>query len=314
MNFDLLNTACQNAILISEDYCLDKSFDIIEKNIQRISQDLTSSSFDIEKFLILKERYIKNKNKYNKFITFTRQFSSTLASTQNTFNTYKNIWQASNTPFEIIYPEIVDISEWGTFNKNNGNISEDSNLSKKSINNISKWINDKFPEQRYGIYKKIIINVFLSTNITNKFTFKTKHKEMCDTSQNDAFVLNCTRLNVDGRRGCNRMETNRLGAPTGGHQCGNLYSFCTNPYINQKGTAGGVTGTQQARVEGSSTGFCRGWPPGMEPRSVLNPGERPFSGKMLSINSSIECPNDFYLIGYKKVTFVLNTKNVWERN
>lgn len=312
MNFDLLNTACQNAILISEDYCLDKSFDIIEKNIQRISQDLTSSSFDIEKFLILKERYIKNKNKYNKFITFTRQFSSTLESTQNTFNTYKKIWEASNTPFEIIYPEIVDISEWGTFNKKNGNISEDSGLSKKSINNISKWINDKFPEQRYGIYKKIIVNVFLSTNIPNKFTFKAKHKEMCDTSQNDAFVLNCNRMNSPGSKGCNRMETNRLGAPTGGSRCGNLYDFCTNPFVEKTGP---VTGTRKARTEGSTTGYCRGWPPGKEPNSVLNAGQRPFGGKMLSVNSSIECPNDFYLIGYKKVTFFLNTtKNIWERD
>ena len=100
MNFDLLNTACQNAILISEDYCLDKSFDIIDNNLQKLSQDLESSSFDIEKFVILRQRYDKNKNLYNKFITFTRQFSSKLIDVQKTYDTYKNIWASNSTPLK----------------------------------------------------------------------------------------------------------------------------------------------------------------------------------------------------------------------
>jgi len=312
MNFDLLNTSCQNAILISEDYCLDKSFDIIDKNLQKITQDLESSSFDIEKFVILKQRYDKNKNLYNKFITFTRQFSSRLISTQNTYNNYKTIWENSSTPFEIIFPEIIELSEWGTFNKGNGVLLENKTTSKKVVNDLSKWINDKFPEQKYGIYKNINVNVFVYTDIPNKFNFKAKHKELCDTSYNDAFLLKCGGKCVSGP-GCNKMATDGLGRPTGGGRCGNLGEFCTNEWIDSKGTYGGVTGTKKAKTTGQTTGYCRGWPPGQEPEKAFSANGRPFSGKMLQINSSLECLFDFYLLGYNQIKYTINKDNIWER-
>ena len=312
MNFDLLNTSCQNAILISDDYCLDKSFDIIDKNLQRISLDLESSSFDIDKFVILKERYEKKKDLYNKFITFTRQFSSRLISVQKTYDSYKNIWNSTSTPFEVIYPEILEVSEWGTFNKGNGILLENITTSKKAVDNISKWINDKFPEQRYGIYKNITINVFIYTDIPNTFNFKSKHKELCDTSYNDAFVVSCGGKGVSGP-GCNKMATDGLGRPTGGGRCGNLGEFCTNEWIDSKGTYGGVTGTKKAKNTGKTTGYCRGWPPGEEPKKSFAATGRPFSGKMLQINSTLECPTDFYLLGYNQIKYTINKNNIWER-
>ena len=285
MNFDLLNTSCQNAILISEDYCLDKSFDIIDKNLQKITQDLESSSFDIEKFVILKQRYDKNKNLYNKFITFTRQFSSRLISTQNTYNNYKTIWENSSTPFEIIFPEIIELSEWGTFNKGNGVLLENKTTSKNVVDGVSKWINDKFPEQRYGIYKNINVNVFVWTDIPNKYSFKASLNEQCGMSTTGSVGCDGYRPSL-GHKGCNRMGTDWNGRPNGGHQCGNMYDFCYNPYLGNVSVGGTVVGS------------CRG----------INQNK-----KIMQIKTEIESPNDFYLLGYNQIKYTINKNNIWER-
>lgn len=284
MNFDLLNTSCQNAILISEDYCLDKSFDIIDKNLQKITQDLESSSFDIEKFVILKQRYDKNKNLYNKFITFTRQFSSRLISVQDTYNNYKTIWENSSTPFEIIFPEIIELSEWGTFNKGNGVLLENKTTSKNIVDDISKWINDKFPEQRYGIYKNITVNVFIGTDIPNVFKYTTKFNEQCGTATTT--TAGCPPPYL-GHSGCNRMGTDWQGRPNGGHVCGNQYSFCFNKFLSSN-----------TKIEGTYSGSCKG---------------KNHSNRILQVKSELESPNDFYLLGYNQIKYTMNKNNIWER-
>lgn len=286
MNFDLLNTSCQNAILISDDYCLDKSFDIIDKNLQRISQDLESSSFDIDKFVILKERYEKKKDLYNKFLTFTRQFSSRLISVQKTYDSYKDIWNSTSTPFEVIYPEILEVSEWGTFNKGNGILLENKTTSKKAVDNISKWINDKFPEQRYGIYKNITINVFIYTDIPNNFTFESTYNETCGMPTVGTVGCDGGYRPSLGHHGCNRMGTDGNGRPNGRHSCGNLYDWCWNSYFGIPKTTGSVTGS------------CKG---------LSTPK------KTMKIKSNLECENDFYLLGYNQIKYTINKNNIWER-
>lgn len=295
MNFDLLNTACQNAILISDDYCLDKSFDIIDKNIQQIATDLTKTSFDIDKFVILNERYIKNKDKYNKFITFTKQFSSRLIDVQKIYDSNKQIWEATKTPFQIIYPPVVDLSEWGTFDQKTGILKENLNVSKTLINNtITKWINDNFPEQKYGLYKNIIVNVFVSTNFKKTFTFNCKYLELCDTSYNPDFIVKCSPCGNPGYQGCNRM------GPGGSHQCGNMFSWCPAP--------------TQINTGSKSTGYCRGWEYGNKP-TLLNYDINKwlFTGKLLKIETTMESDFDFHLLGYNQLEYSINKNNIWER-
>jgi hypothetical protein len=282
MNFDLLNRDCQKAILISEDYCLDKSFDIIKKNFDTFAIDLGVTDDQFERFEILKEKYEKNKDKYRKFLTFVNQFSSSLEDVQKTYNQYKNIWSAISTPIEIIFPEITEISNWGTFDIKTGKIEKVvSSSTNKTITKVENWINSKFPENEYGLYKNISVRIYFYIEIPVKYNINASYDEKCFAGGASTKVC-CGGCGFKDNQGCNRM------GPKGSHTCGNMYDWCPAPYYNSSNCA---------------TGSCKGWKSG-ENKSK-------WKQEKLKISKEIIFPNDKFFIGYDTINLSINN-NRWK--
>jgi hypothetical protein len=284
MNFDLLNTSCQKAILISEDYCLDKSFDIIIQNFNVFSNDLAMTNDQFDRFQILKDKYEKNKDKYRKFLTFVSQFSSSLENVQQVHSQYKNIWSVISTPMEIFYPEILSIEKWGSFNIKTGEITEVNSVeTAKTINNIETWVNSKFPENEYGIYKNISVRIYFYIEIPVKYKMNATYNEKCIVGGKSTKVC-CKPCGFGGFAPCNRMGGKN------DHVCGNMFSRCPGAYYNSSNCA---------------TGSCSGWKSETDPKL--------WKGQDLKISREIIFNNDKFFIGYSKINLSINSNNSWKR-
>jgi len=285
MNFDLLNTSCQKAILISEDYCLDKSFDIIKENFNVFATDLGATDEQFERFEILKEKYEKNKDKYRKFLTFVSQFSSSLENIQQTYNQYKDIWAAISTPMEIFYPELISIHNWGVFDIKTGKITKNNSLvSNNTVTKIENWVNNKFPEQEYGIYKNISVRIYFYIEIPIKYKMNASYNEKCIVGGTSTKVC-CGGCGFGGFAPCNRM-----GSSPKDHVCGNMFSRCPGAYYNSSNCA---------------TGSCSGW--------QQNKDKKTWKETNLNISREIIFPNDKFFIGYDKINLSINNNNVWKK-
>jgi hypothetical protein len=281
MNFDLLNTSCQKAILISEDYCLDKSFDIIKQNFDVFSTDLGMTDDQIDRFEILKQKYEKNKDKYRKFLTFVSQFSSSLENIQKVYDQYKDIWAVISTPMEIFYPNILPIEKWGTFDIKTGEITKVNSVATlNTIKNVETWVNGKFPESEYGIYKNITVRIYFYIEIPITYKMTASYNEKCTAGGKNTKVC-CKPCNVGGFQPCNRMG--------GGDSCGNMFTMCPANYYNSQNCV---------------TGFCAGWSSDADPKT--------WKGRDLKISREIIYPNDRFFIGYNKINLSINN-NAWKQ-
>lgn len=281
MNFNLLNPNCQKSILISEDFCLDKSFDIIRTNFEVFTKELNLSNEQYKRFEILKQRYETNKDKYRKILTFVSQFSASLEDVQRTYNFYKNIWEANTTPIEVIYPVITPVEQWGTFNEKTGVLSENVTTSTQTIQLIERWLNSNYSTSNFGLYKKIIVKIYLNKNIPDTFSYDASFVEDCEC-QGGTHQVCCTQpCSHGGHRGCNRMPR--------GPKCGNMYTLCPNGVL----VNGGCQKTS-----------CQGWGAGFNRQTWRN--------KTLSIKRSINSVPNNYIIGFSKITFAVNNQQ-WKR-
>lgn len=282
MNFNLLDPNCQKSILISEDYCLDKSFDIIKNNFELFSKELNLSNDQFKRFEILKNRFEENKQKYQKYLTFVSQFSASLENVQNIYNTYKNIWEANTTPLEVIYPTFVPVSEWGDFNEKNGVLTEITSISNTSIKSITNWVNGKFSTERFGLYKNLVVRVYITKNIPNNFEVSASFKEDCDCQGGTHEVCCSKPCTHGGHKGCNKMPK--------GNKCGNMFSLCPAGVLLNRGCI-------------KTT--CFGWGSGFT--------QQTWKGKTLSIKRSINSVESNYIVGFSKINFKISTKQLWER-
>jgi hypothetical protein len=271
---DLLNTSCQDIVLISEDYCLDKSFDIIFKNFDILSSKLESKQKEVDLYKILKEKYNKNKEKYNKFLTFVDQFSSSLLDVMSAFNTNRDLWSIVNTPMEVIYPTIIYLEDWGTFNQKDGVLTK-TTASSNTQKHIEEWINYKFPYGQYGIYEKLNVRIYIQTKIPFTFSFKAEFNEACAAS-GGTMTICCKPCDMgNDSKGCNRM------GPKGSHVCGNMYDYCPSASHSSHCANGQCVGT---------------------------------GGKKLEINRKITLPDDSYLLGNDLLKFEVNeTTLLWQK-
>lgn len=292
-NFDLLNRQCDDVILISDNYCLDSSFEILVKNFEFFENKLNSINKQDDKVSILKSRFDKNKQKYYKFITFVNQFSASLENVHAVFNRQRDTWQTKNTPLEIIYNEVVPITRWGTFNNRNGEITRNQNIISPIKKQIIDWVNQTFIEEQYGIYGNLRIRVYLSADITDTFTFNGRYDETCDAGGGSRTV--CCNPCGDPRRpsrGCNRMGTIyvdgvRKQGPGG---CGDLGTWCP-PAVHDTTCA---------------TGTCKGWGGGYNPRQ--------WRSHPLRVSRTIQY-NDRYLIGYDTLDLIMDSRSfLWKEN
>jgi hypothetical protein len=237
----------------------------------------------MSRFEILLDKYEKNKDKYLKFLTFVSQFSASLENIQKTYDAYKNIWSIISTPLEIIYPALVPINNWGTFDIKTGNITEDIILSRNEVSKIVSWVNDKFPEQEYGTYKNISIRVYFYMEIAVPYKMSASFVEECYAGGASTQVC-CNGCGISrGHQGCNRMGPD-------GKTCGNMYNWCPGPFFNSTNCA---------------SGSCKGW--------ELGQNRNTWKSTRLSISRTITFPNDRFFIGYRTLRLRINNRNVWER-
>lgn len=283
MSFDLLNPDCQNSILISDDFCLDKSFDIITRNFDYFSEKLYLNDKQQKRFTILKERFEKNKDDYRKLITFVNQFSSSLIDIQNIYNSNKDTWEAKDTPIEVSYPTLISIDTWGNFDEKTGRIIENTGQSLIMVKRIKDWVNSKYPVDKFYLYKNIVVRVYIKKNIPINFEFSSSYKEMCECQGGSQEVC-CTRPCAHGgSQGCNKMPS--------GPSCGNMYSLCPGPRLVGRPCV---------------VGSCRGWGSGFN--------EQNWRGKDLNINRKIISNSNDYFVGFSKLNFSLSTNTFrWER-
>ena len=288
-NFDLLNTQCDNAILIAEDYCLDKSFDILIRNFQFFEEKLNSFDDQSDKINVIKNRFIKNKEKYYKLLTFVNQFSASLENVNDVFNTYKNIWQTKNTPIEVIYDKLVPVTKWADFNQKNGRLTRFGSTTSSVLDisrEITEWVNINFVEEQYGIYNTIKVRLYIKGSVNDTFTFNGSYEEKCSANghsnssgKTGVMTVCCTGCGgLGGSRGCNRMGPN-------GRTCGNMYTYCP----------AGVDSTNCA------TGTCKGWGEGTDPSK--------WSFKELNVSGTLVYA-DTYLLGHDILTLEM-INNRW---
>jgi hypothetical protein len=283
MNFNLLTPDCQNALLISDDFCLSKSFEIIENNFDLFSNELNLNDEQYKKYVILKERFENNKDKYRKFLTFVNQFSASLEDIQSTYNFYKDTWEANKTPIELLYPNLISVNLWGSFDEKTGKILENTTTSTFVVNQIKNWINTKYPPNSFYLYKKFVVLLYFQKNIPADFKFSATFKEDCDCQGGTSVVCCSGPANHGGSRGCNKMPV--------GPRCGNMFILCPAATLVNKNC---------------TVGSCKGWGSGFNAQS--------WKGKTLSIDRKITSPNNNYFIGFSKITFSLNINtNTWER-
>jgi len=270
---DIIDPNCQDIVLISEDYCLDKSFDIIQKNFDVLTKKLDNKQKEVDLYKILREKYSKNKQKYEKFLTFVNQFSGNLIDVYYVFEQYRNIWSIINTPMEIVYPTIISLDNWGEFDEKRG-ILKKTLASQNTEKQILEWTNYKFEYSLYGIYEYLNVRVYVDTTLPFKFSLKAEYDELCLASGGTTTVC-CRGCAFDREnKGCNRM------GPNGSHVCGNMYDYCPNARHSTN----------------CATGQCRG-----------------SGGKKLEINKTITLPNDTYLLGNNILKLKVNKDTkLWE--
>lgn len=305
---DKTNTKAPRVILIDENYCLNDSFDIIQTNFQTLLNALNQlgDTFQGEKII---DRYYKNKEKYQKFLTFVTQFSGNWVSAAGTYKTYKNIWNNLGTPLEIVYPEIIDIGQWGNINTDN-TISENVAASLMHTNNILNWVNSRYPVDLYGLYKKINIRIYIQASTVDSFRFKVAYKEMCDPGMGGKVCCDgCPNVaSAYGSHACNHSIVNGHGG------CANMYDWCPgrdrvqgfssrhhgNSRDEQVVIAKGYVHSKEC-----ADGSCEGWGQGFNKKN--------WEGKLLEIDSSLS-GNDNRIIGTQILKLQLNETNLkWEK-
>ena len=226
------NNKAPRIILIDENYCLNNSFDIIKENFDVLIEALNSLDENNVYFDAVLNRYNKNKTKYLEFMSYVVQFSADWIGTNETYIRNKNIWNnVYSTPLEFIYPTIIDISDLGTYK--DGIITEVSNSSKKTEENVLNWVNSKYPPKLFSAYTAINMRFFVDTETKDELTFSANYTETCDTHGKSRQVCCDQHCKPKyGYRGCN------MAIVDGHKQCANVFDWCPGTGENVEGFAG----------------------------------------------------------------------------
>jgi hypothetical protein len=298
---EINNKKCPDIILIDENYCLNDSFDIMQENFTILLNKLNEADSNSDEREIIINRYEKGKEKYQKFLTYVNQFSGNWLSAVQTFNTYKDFWRIKNTPLEIVYSGLIDIKQWGSYNK--GVISEDTFQSSKTLLNILKWINAKYPYGEYGVYEKLNLNIYIKSDVTDTLDVDVYYDEDCEAGGGKATVCcsGCNNWGGLGHKGCNKSIVN------GHKQCANMYDWCPGTSGRVTGFAGGGGSKGINSSSNCATGSCLGWGEGFNSKN--------WKPQRLSISHTIKEPDTNYtvLLGAVKITLKSNYNNTTKR-
>ena len=249
---DKTNTKTPRVILIDENFCLNDSFDIIQTNFKTLLDGLNQIGDSFYAQTVI-NRYNKNKVKYQEFLTYVTQFSGNWVSATQTYEKYKNVWNNINTPLEVVYPTVININHWGTYE--NGIITENTAVSLIHIRNMLEWINSRYPISLYGLYKKINVRFYVCGIVEDEFNFKVAYKENCQPGGGGRVCCDgCAPSAAYGSKGCNQSIVN------GNRQCANMYDWCPGRG-RVSGFVGGVEEVRRGYVDSKdcADGSCQGW-------------------------------------------------------
>jgi len=296
------NKKCPDIILIDENYCLNDSFDIIQKNFTFLLEKLRSSESSSEESQIIYDRYEDNKEKYQKFLTYVNQFSGNWLAAVQTFNTYKDFWRLKNAPLEVLYPVIIDISQWGTHDK--GVIQEDTLKSQQTIEKVLKWANSVFLMKDFGIYENLNIRVYISATRSSSLEFKCYYDEECEAAGGSARICceGCNSWSYLGYKGCNKSVVK------GHQQCANMYEWCPGTSGKVTGFVGGTRKGNKGITNSESCveGSCVGWASDSDKNS--------WRGRRLEIEQKILSPQTDYTETIGSVLIKIKKTDAWTEN
>lgn len=302
---NVVNYKCPDIILIDENYCLNNSFDIIQNNFKNLLEKVNVSDDIIKEREVIYNRYLKNKEKYDKLLSYVTQFSGNWVIAEQTYNTYKNIWSLKDAPIEVVYPGIVDIENWGVYEE--GVITEQTSKSDKVLPLILNWVNSKYPEGLYGVYEKINLRIYFRDFFFDTMKFSASYEENCEAGGGQATVCctGCTNWSGLGHKGCNKSIIN------GRKNCGNMYEWCPGTSGRVTGFAGGSV-TRAKGINNSAncaTGSCLGWGEDFN--------KTQWKGKVLEVTQIFKEPDtiDNILLGHQIIKLKRNyqtSTNRWE--
>lgn len=304
---DKSNSKAPRVMLIDENYCLNDSFDIIQQNFNVLLDSLNSLSNNNVYAQAVLNRYNKNKAKYQQFLTYVSQFSSNWIEATQVYTRNINIWNNIYTPLEVVFPAIVNIGAWGTYN--NGNITENSTISQAAVNSMQIWINSKYPVEIYGIYQKLNLRFYLEDVVQDVLNFEAQYLENCDPGGGGTVCCDgCDFKASYGNKGCNHSIVNGRG------QCANMYDWCPGRDKVQgfSNTHWGSERNDQVKVpkgfinsKNCADGSCVGWGYGYDTTN--------WKGQLLKLNGSLT-GSDNRLIGAQIINFIIDsTTNKWIR-
>jgi hypothetical protein len=296
---DKTNTKAPRVILIDENYCLNDSFDIIQTNFETLIDALNQIEDSFYAQTVI-NRYNKNKTKYLEFLTYVSQFSGNWVNAVQTYEKHKNVWNNIYTPLEIVYPAIIDIKTWGSYE--DSIITENTAVSLLHINNVLEWVNSRYPIQLYGLYKKINVRVYIYGIVEDNFNFGVSYTENCIPSGGGGRVCcdGCPPSSSYGNKACNHSIVNGVGT------CANMYDWCpgrdrvqgfSSSHHGNSRDEQTITAKGYANSVNCADGNCQGWGYGYNSNN--------WKGQQLDLNGRLT-GNDNRMLGYQVVKLVFN--------
>lgn len=206
-----IDPTCNNVLLIDSAECLGNSLPKLNQNLQILANKVTNVFEDYS-------GYVNDGNLalfYNNSALMVNTMININKINEVYVNPYTVIQQTSSLyaykEFSVYFPQIIDLRSYFTSQY----VQDDENIL------VVNWLNQNFPCTSYAVGQ--IINVFLSFNYTNYFTyvFDGVYAENCAPTDHTQTTFTCS--------GCGELQSRYALCNHGSghhHWCNNAYSYC----------------------------------------------------------------------------------------
>lgn len=206
MEIDKIDQTCSNVYLIDEDWCIGNTLSVINYNTSMLSSALVTVQKNFSSWYSLYTVFSSNSARWLKFATNVQTYSASWVDMSSLVTNLSANW---NQKFTLVYPYMVDVSNWNSNTKTLNN-----------LNTVLNWVKSYFPASNYAESQLIDVNVYINQNKAFVFTFNETYMENC-VPNGGGFTLTCEECKRP-HRGCNHH-----GGLAGTKSCDNLYSYCT---------------------------------------------------------------------------------------
>lgn len=203
--FKKIDETCGNIFLIDENLCLNKSFDIIEYNVNSHFQNLNFLNNVSEKFNLLYSNFSRNSASWMTAIDNFQTLSAVWFSAETTTKILSANWQKD---VHLIYNEIVPLVDYYL-------------ATTTYKNKIKDWLNNNF-NSSFPNGQGINIDVYLTANEDFTWNYYKTYFENCVPPNASLPPRGCSCPTPS--RNCNNVHVN--GGQVEGGACTNAAKYC----------------------------------------------------------------------------------------